>query len=420
MAAMTAQVKGSSIAMSPFMTMGVRSTFHSLVALLLLTFLVVVAVYLTQNSSKLVEDQDTADVRNLVSLSRCNLFQGKWVYDNESYPLYKEQDCSFMSDQLACQKFGRKDLEYQNWRWQPDQCDIPRFNATVLLERLRNKRLVYVGDSLNRGQWVSMVCLVDSAIPTGLKSMQQKLNGSLMVFTATEYNTTIEFYWAPLLVESNSDDPINHRIPDRIVRVQGIEKHAKYWTDADILVFNSYLWWRRAEMKALWGSFANPDDSIVKEVKMPRVYEMALQTWADWLEVHVNRTKTQLFFVSMSPTHQAAEEWGVASGQNCYGENEPILKQGYRGKATCGEMMHVVDTVLDGLKNRGMNIEMINITQLTDYRKEGHPSIYRKQWEPLKEEERLNPSSYADCIHWCLPGVPDVWNEILYTYIMDL
>ncbi|CAN1142132.1 Protein trichome birefringence-like 34 [Linum perenne] len=332
MAAMTAQVKGSSIAMSPFMTMGVRSTFHSLVALLLLTFLVVVAVYLTQNSSKLVEDQDTADVRNLVSLSRCNLFQGKWVYDNESYPLYKEQDCSFMSDQLACQKFGRKDLEYQNWRWQPDQCDIPRrFNATVLLERLRNKRLVYVGDSLNRGQWVSMVCLVDSAIPTGLKSMQQKLNGSLMVFTAT-----------------------------------GIEKHAKYWTDADILVFNSYLWWRRAEMKAL------------------------------------------------------AEEWGVASGQNCYGENEPILKQGYRGKATCGEMMHVVDTVLDGLKNRGMNIEMINITQLTDYRKEGHPSIYRKQWEPLKEEERLNPSSYADCIHWCLPGVPDVWNEILYTYIMDL
>ncbi|CAN1820582.1 Protein trichome birefringence-like 34 [Linum perenne] len=392
MAAMTAQVKGSSIAMSPFMTMGVRSTFHSLVALLLLTFLVVVAVYLTQNSSKLVEDQDTADVRNLVSSSRCNLFQGKWVYDNESYPLYKEQDCSFMSDQLACQKFGRKDLEYQNWRWQPDQCDIPRrFNATVLLERLRNKRLVYVGDSLNRGQWVSM-----------------------------EYNATIEFYWAPLLVESNSDDPINHRIPDRLVRVQGIEKHAKYWTDADILVFNSYLWWRRAEMKALWGSFANPDDSIVKEVKMPRVYEMALQTWADWLEVHVNRTKTQLFFVSISPTHQAAEEWGGASGQNCYGENEPILKQGYRGKATCGEMMHVVDTVLDGLKNRGMNIEMINITQLTDYRKEGHPSIYRKQWEPLKEEERLNPSSYADCIHWCLPGVPDVWNEILYTYIMDL
>lgn len=55
-----------------------------------------------------------------------------------------------------------------------------RFNATTLLERLRNKRLVYVGDSLNRNQWVSMVCLVESAVPPELKSMHT--NGSLTTF----------------------------------------------------------------------------------------------------------------------------------------------------------------------------------------------------------------------------------------------
>ncbi|KAL7255571.1 hypothetical protein ACSBR1_009664 [Camellia fascicularis] len=49
------------------------------------------------------------------------------------------------------------------------------------------------------------------------------------------------FYWAPLLVESNSDDLINHCILDRIVRVQAIERHARYWTDADILHANS-IW----------------------------------------------------------------------------------------------------------------------------------------------------------------------------------
>ncbi|XP_028126584.1 26S proteasome regulatory subunit 6A homolog [Camellia sinensis] len=70
---------------------------------------------------------------------------------------------------------------------------------------------------------------------------------------------TVEFYWAPLLVHSNSDDPVKHRLPDRIVRAQAIEKHAKYWTDANILVFNSYLWWRRPKMKVLWGSFESPD-----------------------------------------------------------------------------------------------------------------------------------------------------------------
>ncbi|KAJ9185422.1 hypothetical protein P3X46_005060 [Hevea brasiliensis] len=394
---------------------GIRTTFHSLIALLL-AVLVVIALYLTQKSGELMQDRTTRKSSGDL-LARCNLFSGKWVFDNKTYPLYKEQKCTFMSDQLACQKFGRKDFNYQNWRWQPYQCDLPRFNATALLEKLRNKRLMFVGDSLNRGQWVSMVCLVDSSIPPAKKSMYQ--NGSLATFKAIEYNATIELYWAPLLVESNSDDPVNHRVPDRIVRVQAIEKHARHWTDADILVFNSFLWWRRSQMKVLWGSFEGPD-AIYKTVKMPRVYEMALKTWADWLEVHINRTKTQLFFVSMSPTHQKAAEWGGAKGENCYGETEQVFKEGYRGQATCPEMMQVVDRVLDDLKTRGLNVQMINITQLSEYRKEGHPSIYRKQWEPLTEDQISNPKTYADCIHWCLPGVPDVWNELLYAHIINL
>lgn len=82
-------------------------------------------------------------------------------------------------------------------------------------------------------------------------------------------------------------------------------------------------------------------------------------------------------------------------------------------------MMRIVDAALDELKTRGLNVQMINITQLSEYRKDGHPSIYRKQWEPLTQEQKINPLSYADCIHWCLPGVPDVWNELLYAYIFN-
>lgn len=82
-------------------------------------------------------------------------------------------------------------------------------------------------------------------------------------------------------------------------------------------------------------------------------------------------------------------------------------------------MMKIVENVLNDLKTRGLNVQMINITQLSEYRKEGHPSIYRKQWEALKEDQISNPSSYADCIHWCLPGVPDVWNQLLYAFIFQ-
>ncbi|KAF5471491.1 hypothetical protein F2P56_008279 [Juglans regia] len=336
---------------------GIRSSFRSLIAFLI-TALIITAVYLTQDSIGRVLELDRTD--GLHELSECNLFSGKWVFDNQSYPLYKEQQCSFMSDQLACEKFGRKDLSYQNWRWQPHQCNLPRFNATALLETLRNKRLVFVGDSLNRNQWVSMVCLVDSWIPPKLRSMHN--NDSLNIFKAIAYNATIEFYWAPLLVESNSDDPVNHRIPDRTVRIKAIEKHARHWTGGDILVFDSYLWWRRPRMKVL------------------------------------------------------AKDWG--GGENCYKETGKISEEGYWGSDSDPKMMRVVEMVLEDLKTRGLNVQMLNITQLSEYRKEGHPSIYRKQWEPLTKEQIENPSSYADCIHWCLPGLPDVWNELLYAYIV--
>ncbi|KAL1321782.1 hypothetical protein HN51_066670 [Arachis hypogaea] len=412
-------------------TWGIRNTFHSLLAILT-TLLVISFIYIKQDNGtqlssssppqeheEMIDASQDDDTHNNVSSSKCDLFNGKWVFDNKSYPLYKDKECKFMSDQLACEKFGRKDLSYQNWRWKPNHCDLPRFNATALLERLRNKRLVFVGDSLNRGQWVSMVCLLHTSLSSSTHtSMHNTANASLNIWKVTEYNATIEHYWAPLLVESNSDDPVHHRVIERTVRVNAIEKHARYWTHADFIVFNTYLWWRRPLMNVLWGTFGDPN-GVYKKVEMLRVYEMALRTWSDWLEVHVNRNKTQLFFVSMSPTHERAEEWGADKGDNCYKETEMITEEGYWGKGSDPKMMKVVENVVEDLKTRGLNVEILNITQLSEYRKEAHPSIYRKQWEPLTQKQIQDPNSYADCIHWCLPGVPDVWNEILYAYLFQ-
>lgn len=52
-----------------------------------------------------------------------------------------------------------------------------------------------------------------------------------------------------------------------------------------------------------WGSF-DSSDAIYKQVGRVREYEMALKTWSDWLDIHINRTKTQLFFMSLSPYHK--------------------------------------------------------------------------------------------------------------------
>ncbi|KAK9699194.1 hypothetical protein RND81_08G159300 [Saponaria officinalis] len=411
-------------------TWGIRPFFQMLTVILVL--LVISVIYFGKDdgsSLSLSFSSPESDVREDGSsrevieeeveemMTKCEYYKGKWVYDNETYPLYKENECTFMSDQLACHKFGRLDLSYQFWRWQPHHCDLPRFNATALLENLRNKRLVFVGDSLNRGQWISMLCLVDKAIPnTSLKFVQT--NGSLSTFKAIEYNASIEFYWAPLLVESNSDHPENHRVPERIVRTQAIEKHARHWSDADFLVFDSYLWWRRPTMKILWGSFER-GDGIYKEIEMLKGYELALRTWSDWLEIHVNHSKTQIFWMSLSPTHERSEEWGGATGSNCYNETQPITKQDYWGSGSDPNMMRIVEEAVDKLSSKGVNIQVLNITQLSEYRKEAHPSVNRKQWDPRTKEQLQNPAKFADCFHWCLPGVPDTWNEILYAHIFN-
>jgi hypothetical protein len=112
-------------------TWGIKNIFHSLVAILT-TLLVITTIYLTQDRGEKLSQKINISIDSLSS-SKCDLFSGKWVFDNESYPLYKEKQCSFMSDQLACEKFGRKDLSYQNWRWKPNQCDLPRCYSLSLI-----------------------------------------------------------------------------------------------------------------------------------------------------------------------------------------------------------------------------------------------------------------------------------------------
>ena len=73
--------------------------------------------------------------------------------------------------------------------------------------------------------------------------------------------------------------------------------------------------------------------------------------------------------------------------------------------------MRVLKQVLSRSK---IPFTVLNITQLSEYRKDAHTAIYKKQWNKLTEEQLANPRSYADCVHWCLPGLQDTWNELLY------
>ncbi|CAN4095750.1 unnamed protein product [Withania somnifera] len=340
----------------------------------------------------------------------CDVFNGKWVWDEKRRPLYEESECPYIQPQLTCQQHGRPDKHYQHWRWQPHGCSLPSFNATLVLETLRGKKMLFVGDSLNRGQFVSMVCLVHRIIPEHAKSM--KTVGNFDIFTIKDYNATIEFYWAPFLLESNSDDAVKHRIEERVVRKGSINVHGKYWKGADIIVFNTYLWWMRGpSFHILQGSFDDEVKDIV-EVSIEEAYRMAMKSMLRWIKKNMDPRKSRVFFTSMSPTHQKSIEWKGEPNKNCYNETKMIEDSSYWGSDSRQSIMQVIGQEFGKSK---VPITFLNITKLSNYRKDAHTSIYKKQWTKLTQEQLANPFSYADCIHWCLPGLQDTWNELLFT-----
>ncbi|GFS45591.1 similar to TRICHOME BIREFRINGENCE-LIKE 4 [Actinidia rufa] len=150
-------------------------------------------------------------------------------------PLYDEFQCPFLSDQVSCQRNGRPDFGYESWSWEANDCQIPRFDGKDLLERLRGKRVIIVGDSLNRNQWESLACLLYSVVPSSRAHVDVQ-SGVYKVFRAKDYNCSVEFYWSPFLIQLDT----NQANGTRVLRLDKIVASAQHWRGADVMVFNTW------------------------------------------------------------------------------------------------------------------------------------------------------------------------------------
>ncbi|KAG2686916.1 hypothetical protein I3843_09G029400 [Carya illinoinensis] len=345
------------------------------------------------------------------SLMNCDLFDGEWVRD-DLYPLYKPGSCSLIDEQFNCILNGRPDKDYQKMKWKPRGCHLPRLDGSLLLNLLRGKRLAFVGDSLNRNMWESLVCILRNSVKD--QSNVYEANGrhhfrgeASYSFIFKDYNCSVEFFVTPFLVQE-WEMPGKNGMKKETLRLDLVGRSSYQYKDADFIIFNTGHWWTH-EKTSKGKNYYQEGSHVYGELNVDEAFRKALTTWARWIDANINPLKSLVFFRGYSETHFSGGQWN--SGGQCDQETQPIKNETYL-RPYLHKMM-VLEKILRGMKT---HVTYMNITRMTDFRKDGHPSIYRKQ--KLSEEERRSPLRFQDCSHWCLPGVPDAWNEILFAELL--
>ncbi|CAG7884372.1 unnamed protein product [Brassica rapa] len=358
--------------------------------------------------------------------TECDLYQGSWFYDPGG-PLYTNNSCPVLTQMQNCQGNGRPDKGYENWRWKPSQCDLPRFDAKKFLELMRGKTLAYIGDSVARNQMESMLCLlwqatccfqVETPVNRGNKKMQRWFFNSTSV--------TIVRIWSSWLVHQFNEKfdyapegviKLNLDLPD--------ERIIEALPSFDVVVLSSGHWFAKQSVYILkdeivGGQLWWPDKSKPMKVNNVEAFGISVETILKSIATHQNFTGLTIVR-TWSPDHYEGGAWNT--GGSCTGKEEPILP-GKLVKNGFTEIMHekqatgfnrAVDGVEDSSK---VKLKLMDITEAFGYRHDGHPGPYRSL-DPNKITKR-GPDGRPppqDCLHWCMPGPVDIWNEMVLELI---
>ncbi|KAL2487087.1 Protein trichome birefringence-like 8 [Abeliophyllum distichum] len=344
--------------------------------------------------------------------SHCDYSYGNWASD-ETQPIQKyTENCPFLDPGFRCQQSGREDMDYQKWRWQPQRCNLPTFDAADFLRRIQNGRIVFAGDSIGRNQWESLICMLMQRVSNQSTVYEQygnpitKHKGYLSI-QFHEYNLSVEYYRVPFLVMTDRLPP---RAPPEVrgvVRVDTLHWYSAKWVGADVLIFSAGHWWNKDKTVKM-GYYFQEGGSVNVTMDVMEAFRRSLNTLKSWVMNNLEPGKSHIFFRSYSPVHYRDGEWN--EGGNCDMNTRP--ETDYTKLEP--EPLHniLISEFAKQMEIANRNVQFLNITYLTEFRKDGHPSSHREPGTPANAPQ--------DCSHWCLPGVPDTWNELLYANLLKI
>ncbi|XP_057491433.1 protein trichome birefringence-like 19 [Actinidia eriantha] len=356
-------------------------------------------------SSPLHFPQNTSnDSTRVTSDYKCDIFSGNWVpYPKGAY--YTNETKCVIDDRQNCMKFGRPDIEFKKWRWKPDECDLPLFNAVEFLDLVRGKTLAFVGDSLGRNQMQSLICLLASIASPAYVSCVQETR-----WLYPDYNFTIAAFWSPLLVRAHDADPNGYSLNSlmNIYLDEADEAWATQIENVDIVIISAGQWFFRPFMyyengKVIGCHICHKRN--ITDLTGHYGYRMAFRTAFRTL-LRLQNFKGLTILRTYSPSHFENGEWN--KGGNCV-RTRPFTKEevkldGYELESYLTQVEELRAAEKEGRK-RGLKFRMLDTTEAMVMRPDGHPNHYG-HW-PHENE------SIADCVHWCMPGPIDTWNEFL-------
>ncbi|KAL2349376.1 hypothetical protein Fmac_003376 [Flemingia macrophylla] len=348
----------------------------------------------------------------------CNYFNGEWVSDSRG-PLYNDTTCGTIKKGRNCITHGRPDLGYLQWRWKPNECNLPRFEPQTFLQLIHNKHVAFVGDSVARNQLESLLCMLATAsTPNLVYNYKKGTDNQFSRWHFAPHNASISLYWSPFLVhgiEKSNTDLNNKLYLDHVD-----EGWAKDMDQMDLIVLSFGHWLLLPavyhEGESVLGCHYCPGLNHT-EIGFYDVFRKALRTTLNSI-IDKRRGKgngIDIIVTTFTP-HHFEGDWdkaGACPKTKPYSNEEKKL-EGMDAEMRKIEIEEVEDAKTKANEFGRLRLEALDVTKLALLRPDGHPGPY------------MNPSPFVngnvehvqnDCVHWCLPGPIDTWNEIFLEMI---
>ncbi|KAL3730152.1 hypothetical protein ACJRO7_027196 [Eucalyptus globulus] len=348
----------------------------------------------------------------------CDYSVGSWIYDPSfESPVRYDGSCKEIFKGWNCiagGKPGARDLG--KWRWKPAACDLPAFDPVGFLEMNRNTNIGFVGDSLNRNMFVSLFCSLKK-VSGEVKKWRPA--GADRGFTFLRYNLTIAYHRTNLLARygrwsANADDgelvSLGYKEGYRV----DVDLPEGTWAAApqfhDILIFNTgHWWWAPSKFDPIKSPmlFFRNGQPLIPPLKPDIGLDLVLENMMKYVSKEA-KSGTIKFFRTQSPRHFEGGDWD--QGGSCP-RSKPLLPEqvedlfGLENNGTNVEARLVNQHLYKALK--GSDFHVLDITHLSEFRADAHPSTY-------------GGKKHDDCMHWCLPGITDTWNDIFVMLLTQI